>query len=201
MALVALLSGCEEPKPVSLIALLDSSASFEPRRNESLAIVRSVSERLEPQIDKVIAFRVAGEVYWLYDNERPGGKKLMEALGEYVKVATNDRGTAYGTALERGLKEARDVSGKVGRSAVVILGDGADERSSKGANIDWATLPQRFEKFPQNANLFFLFVAPQAGDRFRETLKPVLGERLHLFTPESTNDGTAKRKILDYLER
>jgi hypothetical protein len=193
------LSGCEAPPPVSLVMFLDSSASFAPQRQSARQFVSDMAANLSPHEDRILAFRVASDVHWLYSNEKTSQKKLNEALDGYLTVDAADKGTAYGTALERSVIEAADASTKTKRTAVLIVGDGANERSSNGRNVDWEKLPQTFKAFPANARLYFLFIEPRAGDRFREALRPVLGDRLELFTPSASADGTAKNKILDYL--
>lgn len=193
------LSGCEPPPPVSLVMFLDSSASFAPQRQSTRQFISDMAANLSPHEDRILAFRVASDVHWLYSSEKTSEKKLKEALDSYLTVDVADNGTAYGTALERSVVEAVDAAAKTSRTAVLIMGDGADERSTNGRNVDWEKLPQTFKAFPANARLYFLFVEPRAGDRFREVLRPVLGERLELYTPSASADGTAKNKILDYL--
>jgi hypothetical protein len=200
VAAASALSGCEPPPPVSLVMFLDSSASFERHRGPALQLISDVASNLDPHIDHISAFRVASGVHWLYSSEKTSDKKLKDALNGYLNVNRDDNGTAYGTALEGSIKEAKRVAAGTSRTAVLLIGDGADERSLNGRNVDWEKLPRQFQSFPKNARLYFLFVSPTAGHRFRETLLPVLGDRLALYTPEASTDGTAKNKILEYLK-
>ena len=200
LALMATLAGCKEPDPVGLIAFLDCSASFEPHHGDALQAVRALNDKLLGQIDWVLAFRLSSEVNWLRDAEKAGSKRLIEALEQNTQVDKEERGTAYGTALTRAVKEARALSPKVARIAVVILGDGADERSAQGGNIAWDQLPALYADFPDQAHLFMLYVTPKSGDRLRETLKPSLKDRLHLFVPADSGSA-ATSTIRNYLQR
>ena len=200
LALVATLAGCKEPEPVGLIAFLYCSASFELHHGDALQAVRSLNDKLLGQIDWVLAFRLSSEVNWLRDAEKAGSKRLIEALDQNTQVDKEERGTAYGTALTRAVREARTLSPKVARTAVVLLGDGEDERSTRGGNIDWATLPAQYADFPAEAHLFLLYVTPKAGDRLREALKPILKDRLHLFVPADSG-AAATSTIRNYLQR
>jgi hypothetical protein len=194
------LAGCEPPPPVSLVLFLDSSASFERHREPALQLISDVASNLDPHLDHISAFRVASGVQWLYSSEKTSDKKLKDALTGYLSVDHDDNGTAYGTALEGSVAEAQRAPATPSRTAVLLIGDGADERSLNGRNVDWEKLPRQFQTFPKNARLYFLFISPKAGHRFRETLLPVLGDRLALYTPETSTDGTAKNNIIDYLK-
>jgi hypothetical protein len=201
------LSACKEiqkalepPKPVSLVFMLDSSSSFSMHRDPAIRVVRSLSNSLEPDVDKLRAFRIAGEVHWLYSGEKTSGKKFSQVLDSYVRVERRDRGTAYGAAFTRGLQELKDLSARSDKTALVILGDGKDERA-RDANMDWKRVPRTYASLPSNAKVFFLFLEPREANRYREAFKPIVGDRFEPFTPVESENGSAEKKILAFLSR
>lgn len=199
LAMSILSTACDPPPdPVNLVVFLDSSESFAPRRQAAIDLVKDLNSQLE-QDDQLYLFRIAGEVDWLYSDVKPTGKKLQEVLGKYVQTQPYDRGTAYGAAFMRGLAETQALAAKDRRTALVILGDGEDEVTARDANIDWKSVPSQYSKFPTNARLFFLFLQPHTGDRFRDAFKPVLGDRFEPFLTEPSIDGTARQKIIQFL--
>jgi len=101
-----LLVGCVTPQPVSVIFMLDGSASFESKRPEAVQTVKDMTFRLDPNRDQIKIFRVGQTVYHLYT----GGvrrRELTHIMDEYTTVKPDERGTAYGTALQRGIEEVK----------------------------------------------------------------------------------------------
>lgn len=123
--------------------------------------------------------RVGQDVYSLYSGA-PNPSKLMSALDEYSHIKPADYGTAYGAAFERAIEEVQIATKKNPKtlSAIIVMGDGADERVEKGGNIDWERLPTQLGKLPKSTILAFLYIDPEPGDRYGQSLRAVFGDRL-----------------------
>src|SRR5688500_2926332 len=90
------LSSCiDKPKPVTVIFMLDSSASSARYRKHAIATVKAMSKRLDTQLsDKVVIYKLGEEVYHLYSGE-PKFKKLTEIMDAYAQSKPTEKGTAY----------------------------------------------------------------------------------------------------------
>lgn len=191
-AALLITAGCTPPRPIDVVFILDSSASFTKFRQSAIRTVRKITESLNPD-DRVSIYRLDDAVYNIYSGP-PIMRRLKQALETYSQVKPGESGTAYGAAINRGLEDIQQAS--IPQAALIILGDGADELCKGGGNIDWKTLPLAFHSFPASASLAFLYTPPKFGDRYRQALAPVLGDkRLLILAPEFSRNGMAARKI------
>lgn len=196
-----LISGCTAPPtPVTVVFMLDSSASSARYRSQAIETVKQMTKRLESQRDKVVIYKLGEEVYHLYSGE-PKRQKLTEIMGTYAQSSTSERGTAYGIALQRGLEEMKTASELKHKSALIFLGDGADEKVKAGGNLDEKTLAALYQTYPIDALLSFVYIEPKNGDRFRRALHPVLKERLQIISPVEAEEKKALQTFYKWLGR
>lgn len=192
--------GCNKPQSVTTIFMLDSSLSSANYRLQAIDTVKQMTRRLDSKLDKVVIYKLGEDVYHLYSGE-PKRQKMTEIMDVYAQSKSNERGTAYGMALERGMEEIKVADEQGHRTALVFLGDGADEIVKKGGNLSDKELSILYQKFPENALLSFVYIDPRNGDRFRRALYPVLKERLQIISPIEAEDKKALQKFYEWLGR
>lgn len=206
LALTSASVGCREikkalspPEPVAVVAVVDSSASFEHSFNDAKALLMTVNEHMEPQLDHLHLFRVGAEVAWLYSGARPAPMKLDQQFGSYVRVKEREEGTAYGSALLRGAKEASGIANQHKRVAILVMGDGADEPTKLAKNIEWPEITRQYKVVPPNVALFMAFLQPEEATVLRDHLEPVLKDRFKPFNVEASKDNSAYNELTSYL--
>lgn len=200
LAMVASVSACVTPQGVDVVFLLDSSASSAAHRAEAIKFIGSLCRALEPGLDHVKVLRMSRDVYGLYDGD-PRSRNLTAALEEYSQVKPEESGTAYGEALKRGLAEALAASKEGLRPAILVVGDGADEKVAGGGNVHWDQLGRDFADFPGDGRLAFVYIEPKWADRFDKALSGALRERVKFMSPPEAAGDEAVRTLRTLIGR
>lgn len=182
LASALLATGCEGQRPVALLTFWDASASSQIYQQQCEKLLRQETRRLFPQ-DSLGLYRVSQEVACVYSGPALGNS-LKTTLETYFLVRPEERGTAMGTALEMATRDSLEAQRQGYRPVLLFLGDLADERVEGGGNIDWTTLPLLAQQLPPDSQLVCVYSEPRFADRLRQTLHPVLKERLVLINPE-----------------
>lgn len=201
IALLAINPGCgQKLTPITAIFMLDTSASSAKYRGEAAWSIMAITEQLQRSIDRVALYRVNNRVHNLYTGD-PVRRGLKSVITAYMDSPQDAGGTAYGTALVRGLEEAKLAAEKGHRVGLFILGDGADERVKDGGNIDDALLNTVKQEFPKDGVLAFMYVDPKNGDRIYSSLNSSLGPRFKALPPEASQNRQVLREIMQHLGR
>ena len=198
---LGLVSACDHKLvPITAIFMLDTSASSAEYRRAAAWSVGKIADQLQHSIDRVVLYRVNNKVHNLYTGE-PLRKGLRTVLNAYMDSPQDAAGTAYGTALQRGLDEAKSAASRGHRVGLFILGDGADERVKDGGNINQALLKKVADEFPREGVMAFMYVDPANGDPIYAKLSPVMGARFKSLTPANSQDPKVIQEIMMHLGR
>jgi len=185
LALVAsalLASGCAGEKPVALLTFWDASASSQAYLKPCEQLLRQETRRLFPQ-DSLGLYRVSEDVACVYSGPALGNS-LKSTFETYFLARPEERGTAMGRAFDMATRDSQEAQRQGYRPVILFLGDLADERVSGGGNIDWTTLPLLAEQLPPESRVICVYSEPRFAERLRQTLQPVLRERLIFINPE-----------------
>lgn len=193
--------GCTgAPSPITAIFFLDSSASSAPHREEAIHSVMLLTQDLQRTIDHISVYRLNDKVNNLYAGD-PIKKDLKRVLNDYLHSPQDRAGTAYGTALLRGLEEAKQAKRRGDEVALFVLGDLADEPVKDGRNLDDGVLKSLEHEFPSDGVLAFLFADPRYSDRVYRRLHPKLGEHFRSLTPQTSENMQVVRELYRLLGR
>lgn len=208
VGIAALTTGCSSRADVVL--MLDSSQSSLPHRDGQLRVVNQVLTHLNPGHDHVSIYRLSERVEILYSGD-PAPKSIHAALDEYIRLGPSEYGTAYGTALQTGIDELRrlhakrQAAGEENRSALMFLGDAADEpirgQHGAGARMTDELLQETGRLMPKTGMLAFLFAEPRWSSRIYSALSVPLEGRLLLAPPPSVTQPGTLMQIFTHLQR
>lgn len=188
------------PAPITTIFFLDSSASSAPHREAAINSVMLLTQDLQRSIDHISVYRLNDKVHNLYAGD-PIKKDLRRVLNNYLHSPQDRNGTAYGTALLRGLDEAKLAKQRGDHVALFILGDMADEPVKDERNLDNKVLDTVAKDFPRDGVLAFLYAEPTYSDRVYARLQPVLGPNFRTLTPQTSQNMQVVREIYHLLGR
>lgn len=187
-------------RPITAIFMLDSSASSYQHRADAIASVKMLTQELQRSIDHVAVYRLNNEVNNLYTGD-PIKRDLRRVLDTYLNLPQDRAGTAYGTALLRGLEEAKLASRRGDLVALFVLGDGADETVSSGHNLDDGVLTRIEREFPKDGVIAFLYADPKYSDRIYKRLHGVMDTRFRSLTPQTSKNMQIIRELYGLLGR
>lgn len=199
IAATVLVTGCDEEKPLALVAFIDASASSQRYMPAYERLLLQQTQRLFTA-DSLSVFRVSQQVTRVYYGP-PISKSLRSTFKTYFQVEPNERGTAMGTAFTQALIEARQAEEQGYRPILLFLGDLADEQVSGQGNLDLKTLPTLAQQLPPECYLICAFSEPRYTERVRLVLQPTLKKRLILINPEVASSPAGLRQIREALRR
>lgn len=196
-----LLTACEAPQPVDIVIGLDTSASFAHFQPEALQTIKTLSQRLDPHLDRLSLLRMDRRgIRLLREGPAPGFEGIEAVLKDYGNVADEKlKGTPYRALLERVLQHLPPAEHKPERSSVcLILGDLANENSavlSADFLTGWA------KQLPPQTQVAFVGISP----RFEAQLTPlrqVLYDRLIVVSAaEERASQTGLKQLLYKIQR
>ena len=195
--LCLLMVACQAPQPVDVVIGLDTSASFAHFQPEALQGIKSLSQRLDPHLDRLSLLRMDRRgIRLLREGPAPGFEGIEAVLKDYGNVADEKlKGTPYRALLERMLQQlptADQTSAKT--SVCLILGDLANENE---AVLSAAFLKGWAKQLPPQTQVAFVGISP----RFEAQLMPlrqVLYDRLIVVSAAEERAGQTGLKQLLY---
>ena len=162
-----LLTACEAPQPVDVVIGLDTSASFAHFQPHALQTIKSLAQRLGPQLDRLSLFRMDRRgVRLLREGPAPNFEGLEAVLKDYGKTADEKlKGTPYRALLERMLQQLPP--SQIQRQSIcVVLGDLANENA---AALSADFLRSWAKQLPPQTLVAFVAISP----RFEAQLMPL----------------------------
>lgn len=192
-AALLLVPACQGSQPVALLAFWDASASSQPYQANSQHLIEYQIRRLIPA-DSIGLYRVSQDVLNIYSGP-PLGKSLKPSLEGYFRLNPAERGTALGPAFELAIKEAQVAHRHGFRPVLLFLGDMAAEAVPDRRPYDWSALSTLVEGLPPESSIICAFSEPRFTETMRQSLRPVLGERLLLLNPQLASSPAGARLI------
>ena len=138
----------------------------------------------------------------IYEGSPQNGSGIRKSLNEYTQLDASAWGTAYGTAIKKGMQHALTMQREGYTPAIIVIGD-LENEGTVGKQINWNTLPNDVENLQKTApefSMMFLYAHPAKLDLVKETLSPVLGENKLIISPKQNCD-KAIRQYLHALDR
>ena len=204
LCFVGILVSCDQLntdfKPVSITIIIDSSASNQENLEKEIKFIKRLCAFLDPS-DEVSIFRTSESVYLIYQGKPNRPVPLTKALSQYTALDENEKGTAYGKALNRAFKISLQAKKDGYEPAILIIGDMEDEYVQEG-NINWDLLPEKVQKIQEDIpdiTFAFFFAHPKRLDFIHQKLYDILGKRL-IISPE-TNTNEALKQFLEKINR
>lgn len=202
--LLVSLSGCSglmsEFKPVSTVIIIDTSASNRENFDKQKKFIKRLCAFLDPS-DKINILKTSESVYLIFQGKPNRPVPIGKALNTYTVLDKNEKGTAYGQAMNRAFQLSAQAIDAGYTPAIVIVGDMEDEYV-KDANINWGQLPEEIKTIKEKDPAFtmaFFYAHPQRLDFIHQKLGGILGENLVISPETSTNDSL--RTFLEKIER
>ena len=190
------LSGIEvdEFKPVSVIFLIDVSASNQSLLHKQEQFLLGMCKRLDPE-DKIKILTVSQDSNLMYEGTPHATGVINKMLQKYSAYDEKAYGTAYGTAMKKGVNLALSMTKEGYTPAIIVLGDLENEGAVEG-QINWNILPKNIkkaQKYMPDLSLAFMYAHPSKLDLVKEKLGPVLGEnKLTIASEENADKNVSK---------
>lgn len=187
-------------KPVSVIFVIDSSASNQKNLAQEKSFIKRFVSFLDPS-DKISIIKTSETVYLIYQGKPNRPIPISKSMDKFTQLEPNEKGTAYGKAIDRALNLAKQENKNGFRPVIVVIGDLEDEYVKEG-NLNWDTIAVEIKKLkavaPETTFAFF-FAHPQKLDNINQKLTDILNNNL-LIAPETATNETL-RTLLDQINR
>lgn len=184
----------DEFKPVAAIFLIDVSASNQSLLHKQKQYLLGLCKRLDPE-DKVKILTVSQDANLMYEGTPHAAGVINKMLNKYSAYDAKAYGTAYGTAMKKGVNLALSMTKEGYTPAIIVLGDLENEGAIEG-QINWSLLPKNIQKAKQympDLSLAFMFAHPSKLDLVKEKLGPVMGEnKLTIASEENADKNVSK---------
>lgn len=184
----------DEFKPVAAIFLIDVSASNQSLLHKQEQYILGLCKRLDPE-DKIKILTISQDSNLMYEGTPHATGVINKMLKKYSAYDEKAYGTAYGTAMKKGVGHALSMTKEGYIPAIIVLGDLENEGAVEG-QINWNTLPKNIEKakkYMPDLSIAFMFAHPTKLDLVKEKLGPVLGEdKLTIASEENADKNVSK---------
>ena len=190
-----------EFKPVSVIFLLDISASSRGSIDKQKDVILKIAKRLDSE-DNVLIYLVTEDAFNVYNGNPHKLVDMRKSMNKYGEFDPKAYGTAYGVALKKAINDSLRYKEDGYQPAIVVLGD-LENEGDITKQINWNTLPSNLEKtlkYIPDLSLTFLYAHPQKLDDVRQSLLTVLDEKKLVMASEENVD-QAIRKFMGIVER
>lgn len=191
----------EEFRPVAAIFMLDISASNQSKLYKQKLYVSQLCSSLDSE-DKVKILVISQDANLIYEGSPQNGSAIRKSMDKYTQFDAAAWGTAYGTAIKKGMQHALTMQREGYIPALIVIGDLENEGDING-QINWNTLPANVRKvknYCPELSMSFLYADPAKLDFVKEKLVPVLGEEKLVIATEEMMD-KAKRTIMAAMGR
>lgn len=175
----------DEFHPVSVIFIVDSSASNQKTLPSQIKYLKSLCSLLDPE-DQIKILKTSQNAYLIYEGSPMDTASISKAVGAFTKLDEKDYGTAYGEAMKKAVSHSLTMYKDGFTPAIVVIGDLENEGAIE-KQINWDTLPENISKAKDNMPelaLMFTFAHPEKLDMVKEKLGPVLGEKKLIIATE-----------------
>ena len=191
----------DEFHPASVIFVVDSSASNQPKLQDEIKYIKSICSILDPE-DAIKILKVSQSAYLIYEGVPSDGSNIDKALDAFTKYDQNDYGTAYGQAIKKAFEHCLTMKKEGYTPAIVVIGD-LENEGDINKQINWETLPKNVEavqEYVPELSMMFAYAHPEKLDHVKTLLNPVLGERKLIIVNEQ-NINKSQRKLLEAIGR
>lgn len=187
--------------PVAAIFMIDISASNQEQLYKQKSYISHLCKTLDPE-DQVKILIISQDANLIYEGSPQDGSGIRKSMDKYTQYDASAWGTAYGTAIKKGMQHALTMQREGYIPALIVIGDLENEGDVKG-QINWNTLPSnvlKVKKYCPEISMSFLYAHPSKLDFVKGKLIPVLGEeRLVIATDEMMDK--ANRSIMAAMGR
>ena len=187
--------------PAAAIFMIDISASNQEQLYKQKNYISSLCKVLDPE-DQIKILIISQDANLIYEGSPQNASGIRKSMDKYTQFDAAAWGTAYGTAIKKGMQHALTMQREGYVPALIVIGDLENEGDIKG-QINWNTLPanvQRVKKYCPGLSMSFLYAHPSKLDFVKGKLTPVLGEdKLVIATNEMMDK--ANREIMAAMGR
>ena len=184
----------DEFHPVSVVFIVDSSASNQKNLPTQIKYLKSLCSLLDPE-DQIKILKTSENAYLIYEGSPMDTASISKAVEAFTKLDSKDYGTAYGDAMKKAVAHSLNMYKEGYVPSIVVIGDLENEGAIE-KQINWDTLPDNIAKAKENMpelTVMFLFAHPEKLDMVKEKLNPVLGEKkLIIATEQMVNKVSTK---------
>lgn len=180
--------------PMSVIFLMDSSASNQKNLPEQKKTLKQICNMLDPE-DQIKIIKISEEAYLIYEGSPMSGSDITKSLDEFTKYDAKDYGTAYGSGLTKALTYSLSMQELGYMPAIVIIGD-LENEGAVSKQINWNTLQNEISEAKSKSpaiSMLFLGAHPEKLDKVKEILTPVLGENKLIISSQIAADKSIRR--------
>ncbi len=191
----------DEFHPVSVIFVVDASASNQSQLDEEISYLKSLCSVLDPE-DSIKIMRVSESSYLIYEGSPMDSASINKTLKAFTKYDKDEYGTAYGEALQKAFGHALTMYKEGYIPSIVIIGD-LENEGDASKQINWDLLPKNVEnikKYVPEISMMFVYAHPEKLDLVKSKLTPVLGER-KLIVANKETAVKSQRKLLNAIGR
>lgn len=163
--------------PVAAIFMIDISASNQAQLTRQKNFISALCKVLDPE-DQVKILVVTQDAYLIYEGSPQNGSGIRKSMNKFTQYDASAWGTAYGTAIKKGMQHALAMQREGYVPALILIGDLENEGDIRG-QINWNTLPsnvQKVKKYCPKISMSFLYAHPSKLDFVKNKLTPILGE-------------------------
>ena len=187
--------------PTCAIFLVDISASNQEQLFKQKNYISSICKTLDPD-DQSKILVISQDANLIYEGSPQNGSGIRKSLNQYTQLDASAWGTAYGTAIKKGMQHALTMQREGYTPCIIVIGDLENEGDIKG-QINWDTLPgniKRVKQYCPKLSMAFLYAHPSKLDFVKSKLVPVLGEEKLVIATNEMMD-KASRKIMTAMGR
>lgn len=187
--------------PVAAIFMIDISASNQEQLYKQKNYISALCKILDPE-DQVKIMVITQDAYLIYEGSPQNGSGIRKSMNKFTEYDASAWGTAYGTAIKKGMQHALTMQREGYVPALIVIGDLENEGDVRG-QINWNTLPsnvQKIKKYCPGLSMSFLYAHPSKLDFVKGKLTPVLGEEKLVIATDEMMD-KASREIMSAMGR
>lgn len=180
--------------PACVIFMVDTSASNQKDIWKQKQYISQFCKVLDPE-DQIKILTISQDSYLIYEGSPQNGSGIRKSMDKFTQFDQKAWGTAYGTAVKKGMQYALSMQREGYIPALIVIGDLENEGALEG-QINWDTLPdnvRRVKRYCPELSMSFLYAHPSKLDFVKDKLAPVLGEdKLVIATAEMMDKVSAK---------
>lgn len=187
--------------PAAAIFMIDISASNQEQLSKQKNYVNSLCKVMDPE-DQVKIMVISQDAFLVYEGSPQNASEIRKSMNKYTAFDSSAWGTAYGTAIKKGMQHALTMQREGYVPALIVIGDLENEGDLNG-QINWNTLPANVaavKKYCPGLSMSFLYAHPSKLDFVKSKLIPVLGEEKLVIATDEMMD-KASRKIMSAMGR